>query len=412
MKTNLTIKHCLLIAGLWMAALCATAQQVNDRVIMSSANQAGVPVHPADGDNSYVRWPNGTTGKVTAIGSASQWRQVEVNGQRGWVTTTYLTVLPGDDSEPEEPGNEVQSYVVGSWNLEYFHNNHTRGFPEYTYTPKGPTYQSRTETDFETIAQTIRDKVGAKILVLSEINTASTVKSNELDRLLQHLGGRWGYYLAPTAGHQEQALLFDSSAVTCLKCIEIPVPERLIQGKDIFDRDPLVCHFRFLDHNGASKNDFLVTAVHLASGQDKKINHDTAMAVLAKKLEKVTTDGTFPAGEKDILIAGDYNASRYDNDIEMLWTNTSPALLRFKTMSPENGDDYPGTRLAGVPLIPKSQIDYIMVSSCTGGLLDEVVEPFAVVHLNLVGTNYEEWREHQSDHIPVTVHVKVVADND
>jgi endonuclease/exonuclease/phosphatase family metal-dependent hydrolase len=391
-------------------AMQSIAQQVGDNVVMSSANAAGVPVHPADGDNSYVRWPNVTTGKVMAIGAQSQWRRVESNGQSGWITVGYLTVQPASDTDPEEPGNELQSYVVGAWNLEWFSNTASRGFPEKNQ--GGPSYGPRTDADYVTIAQTIRDRINAKILVLSEIRGATATRSDELDRLLQKLGGRWGYYLAPSSNPQRLAVLFDSSAVNCTRCIEIAVAEREIQSADIFDRDPLVCSFTFLDHTGTPRNDLLVVAVHLASGQGLNVNHDTAMAVLSRKLSAVTSDGTFSSSEKDVLIAGDFNASRYDNKTEIFWDNTSPTSFKFKTWSPADGDDYPGTRLAGVPLLPTSKIDYIMISGRTGGLTDEIVEPSARVRIDLLPADFDLWREHQSDHIPVTVQIRIVADND
>ena len=38
----------------------AWSQIVGDTVRLSSTNSQGVPVHPAAGDSSYVRWANGT----------------------------------------------------------------------------------------------------------------------------------------------------------------------------------------------------------------------------------------------------------------------------------------------------------------------------------------------------------------
>jgi hypothetical protein len=61
---------------------------------------------------------------------------------------------------------------------------------------------------------------------------------------------------------------------------------------------------------------------------------------------------------------------------------------------------------------PKNQIDYIMVSACTGGLIDEAAEPSAQVRVDLLPGDFNLFREHQSDHIPVTLHIKVVPDND
>jgi endonuclease/exonuclease/phosphatase family metal-dependent hydrolase len=320
-------------------------------------------------------------------------------------------VLPDtSDGEPEVPSAELPTYTVGAWNLEWLHDSRGRGFPENTN--GGPSYGPRIDADYQEIAETIRDRIGAKIMVLSEVNGASAAQSHELDRLLTKLGGAWRYFLAPTGGQQRLAILYDSSAARRDRCIEITVPLTKVQDKDIFDRDPLACSFTFLGSGGAARNDLLVVAVHLAAGQHLATNHDSAMALLSRKLRDLTTNGTFSANERDVLIAGDFNASRYDNKIETFWDNLAPTGFQFRTLSPDDGDQYPGTRLAGVPLLPKSQIDYIMASARTGGLITELGEPFAQVRVDLLPTVFDTFRRTQSDHIPVTIRVRIVPDDD
>jgi hypothetical protein len=72
------------------------AQVVGGRVRLESQNPQGVPVHPAAGDNNFVRWTNGTIGRIVALDAAMGWIQVDSAGKRGWVTGTYVTVLPPD----------------------------------------------------------------------------------------------------------------------------------------------------------------------------------------------------------------------------------------------------------------------------------------------------------------------------
>ena len=126
-----------------------------------------MPVHPAAGDVSYVRWANGTVGTVTAVDPGTGWLRVESSGKTGWVTARYLTVL-AVDPEDEPPSAEIPSYVVGTWNLEWFKDGAVRGFPEYNN--GGPKYGSRTESDYQRIAQVIRDQLLANILILNEIS--------------------------------------------------------------------------------------------------------------------------------------------------------------------------------------------------------------------------------------------------
>lgn len=81
------------------------------------------------------------------------------------------------------------------------------------------------------------------------------------------------------------------------------------------------------------------------------------------------------------------------------------------------GDNYPVTRLSGVPLkLRSSIIDYIIASRFGGNLRglvgEEVTVDSATVHTELLPPNPEDFRRLQSDHLPVTVRVKVMADTD
>lgn len=408
------LSHVLAIIVIAVSAIGRplNAQDVGDRVVMESPNPAGVPVHPAAGDPAFVRWANGTIGRVVEIDPATQWRRVESNGLFGWIVRTYLRVLPPDPTpaDPADPALELPTYVVGAWNLEWLHDNRRRGFPENTR--GGPSFDPRVEDDYRMIAETIRDRLAARLMVLSEVNGADSVRSVELDRLIGKLGAGWNYYLAPSGGQQRLALLWDERAVRRDTCIEVVIPFRRVQNKDIFDRDPLVCAFTFLDSTGQTKNDLLVVGVHLASGQNLVENHTVAMAELVTRLRTLMTNGTLAAGERDVLVAGDFNASRYDNHLETFWTDLDPQGFRFRTLSPDDGEEYPGTRLAGVPLAPTSKIDYLMASGRAGGLVDELAEPVARVRVDLLPTDFTIFRRHLSDHIPVTIRLRIVDDDD
>lgn len=382
------------------------AQNVGDTVRLESANPKGVPVHPAAGDRSFVRWENGTIGTVKAIDLQTGWFHLESPGKSGWVVKKYLTIIVDED----EPGitPEPLSYVVGTWNLEHFRDGASRGFPENTR--GGPTYGPRTSEDFQEIARVISSQLSAKILILNEINGRSgTKESVELNRLLTFLGGNWDYELTESGRRIRIAILYDTNAVHKERCVEFVVPEQIADGKDVFDRDPLACLFTFLDASGQSMNDLIVVGLHLASGQRHVENHNTAMAILRTRISRALTDGTFPAGERDILIGGDLNASRYDTRVENFWVGYQINGTEFATLSPTNGPDYPGTRLAGVPLFPRSQIDYLIASM---KLSEDLVQPLAQVNLELLLAGFDEFREHLSDHIPVTVTVPVSLDDD
>jgi endonuclease/exonuclease/phosphatase family metal-dependent hydrolase len=399
-----------LSVGVVVSLSVPTAQVIGNRVRLESQNAQGVPVHPAAGDNSFGRWANGTIGHVVAIDAATGWIQVESATKRGWVTRTYVTVIPPDPEEPDPTGPEVATYGVGTWNLEHFRDGASRGFPENT--DGGPTYSSRTTADLERIADTIKTDLRAQILILNEINgMTNQTKSAEMDRLVAIAGPTWQYRITRSGVAQRIAIMFDTTSVRLGTCQELALPEERVQDADIFFRDPLACSFTFLD-GVQTRNDLVVVGLHLAANQNLVTNHNRAMAVLRRRLTTLFSDGTFPNAERDVLIGGDFNANRYDNKIEDFWTGFDSTGFQFRTLSPEDDELYPGTRLAGVPLFPRSKIDYLIGSARAGGIADELVQLEAEVHEHLLGNGFDDFREHVSDHLPVSVRVRITADTD
>lgn len=389
--------------------LTLPAQQPGDRVLLESSNVRGVPVHPAPGDNSFVRWENGSEGVVQSMDQETGWYLVASGGADGWIVKKYLTVV-SEEPVPSE-GEEQDFYVVGTWNLEHFHEGATRGFPETL--SGGPSYPPRTEDDYAFIAGVITSRILAKALILNEIAGDSPTRSDELDRLLGHLGSNWTYELTQSGGSMRVALLYDSTAVRKNVCVEFVVEEQVLDGKDIFDRDPLACHVTFLDGDGAPMNDLVIVGLHLASGQPNNDNHNRAMEVLRERLHEAIDEGKLPSGEPDVLIGGDLNASRYDSADEDFWEGYDSDGFDFATLAPTDGTEYPGTRLAGTPLFPRSQIDYLLASSASDGLVGaELVRPTGHVHEELLPADFTEFRRRASDHLPVTVRIRVTADHD
>ena len=386
----------------------SVAQNIGDYARIYSQNPKGVPVHPASGDNSFERWYNGTLVSIEDIDTNNGWYKIELGGKTGWVTPKYVFSI--DEEFGESTSNEIPSYLVGTWNIEYLKEGHTRGFPEYTQ--GGPTYDPRTLEDYYKIAEVIQNDLDAKIMILNEINGQSTSYSEELEKLVNILGNHWQYRLSSTGNSQRIAFLYDTMFVRAQKIFDINIEEKIVDNKDIFDRDPIVGYFQFKIGNGELKNDLIIIGLHLASGQTKLDNHNEAMNQLREKLIALVQDGEVPSNEKDILIGGDFNASRYDNYIEEFWNDYIPDDYDLITLAPEFSEEYLATRLGGVPLHPKSKIDYLMASKIEGGLFEELTQATATVHHELLGSDFNEFRKSMSDHIPVTIRIKLTDDND
>lgn len=403
------MKTILFILNFLLFAFATYGQAAGDKARLESVNSKGVPVHASATDTGFVRWVNGTLVKVVAV--EGNWFHVSAEGKEGWITKNYVFKIDGPEADPEPTEAETPFYVVGTWNLEWFNDGKGRGFPEYNQ--HGPKYGPRTLDDFKMIAGIITNQLMAKVLVLDEINGRHDQTSSvEMDRLVTCLGTNWAYQLTRSGDAQRVAILYDSTAVRKDFCVELNLPDEKVEDKGIFEREPLVGKFTFLDGKGRPKNDLVVVGVHLASGQDLEKNHSRAMDVLRAELKRQFASEPLLQGERDVLIMGDFNADRYDSHVEDFWVNFDSDGLQFKTMVPEHGEDYPPTRMAGVPLFPRSRIDYILASGKAGGIIDDLVQWTAQVHTELLPTDFNQFREHVSDHIPVTVRVKVVADDD
>lgn len=406
-----------LFVALVLLPLHALGQNVSDRVMLVE-RALGIPGHPSPGNNAVShRFPGGITATVTAIDAATGWFNVRDEADNAaWITRTYIASVVA--ATPATPSG--QCYEVGLWNLEHFGKNKTRGFPENTYNPKGPTYPPRTSSDLAAIASAVRDVIQARILVLSEIHgrpldeddTETPATSEELDDLVSRLGSSFRYVLTRSGGAQRIALLYDSRYARLNGWQEIDMPTTKVQGKSLFDRQPLIGHFTLL-RDGQPQNDFLVVGLHLASGQHLTTNHDQAMQLVITKLGEARLAGTvLPVAEYDVLMAGDLNASWFDNHVEQFFNDLNNGEWRVLARD----SNYPATRLAGEPLRPASQIDYLIASRHLPGkrglIGEEITADQATVHQGLADGDWYYFRRVFSDHFPVTTCIAVIPDND
>src|SRR5690606_17640017 len=152
---------------------------------------------------------------------------------------------------------------------------------------------------------------------------------------------------------------------------------------------------------------------HLASGQTLARNHDHAMRAYAEEIASQRgASPCIPADEQDVLIAGDFNASRFDSKMESFWDEMEASGWDVLA---DDAASYPATRLSGVPLAQRSSvIDYIIVSSGARGLAGEEVDATtATVHADLLDSvGADAFRARASDHLPVTVGIALGEDTD
>lgn len=135
------------------------------------------------------------------------------------------------------------------------------------------------------------------------------------------------------------------------------------------------------------------------------------MQIVVAKIGEARLAGTvLPSGEYDVLMVGDLNASWFDNNIEQFFDNLNNG--DWKVLAKDSA--YPATRLAGEPLSPKSQIDYLIASRHQVGKRglfgQEVTAEQAVVHHHLADGDWYYFRRVFSDHFPTCV--AVIPDDD
>ncbi len=291
------------------------------------------------------------------------------------------------------PVSAQDCYVVGTWNLEHFGIGKSRGFPEMSG-QLGP----RTNAQLDGIAAAIRETIDAKVLVLNEINGRShEASSAELDDLIGRLGPSWQHSIARSGDSQRNAIIWDSAHAEMIAQYEIEIAEEQIEGKDVFERDPLAVYFRLLQAG----------TTRLASGQHLAGNHDAAMARLRRELQWLRgRDPVLPREEDDIFLAGDLNANPYKAPKEAFFTSFNRGNWKLLAQGP----DYPATRING------SQIDFIIVTrrnSRQHGLWgEEINTDEATVWHELASDDWDAFRRDYSDHFPVTTCVAVTDDSD
>lgn len=411
----------------------ALAQDIGDCLSLKPKRpDLGIPIHEQAGVNSW----NGQRFAVDAVVRvnevhASGWLRVSDGETTGWISDRYVDSvvecaahLGGHSgSGAVLPWQSDGVCRVATWNLEWFKDGKQRGFPELIGSDAIP---PRTMDDFAFIADAIIS-LRLDLVMLQEIHGddlevdgEALTESPEMERLVHLLdersdGNFWQYEIGTSGRDQRLAFLWDTRTVGMRWWCEADLPSERVNGKQLFDRQPIVGMFSCFE-DGVEMNDFAVVNLHLASGQRNAKNHDMAMQrVLGWIDTEQALDSCVPSGELDIVIGGDLNMSRFDRFEEDIWDSLESGDWDVLA----DDETYPGTRLRGDPLGSEvSIIDYLIISQGPGALAGEEVQmTMAHVHQELlmfpgVGDSALRLRQLSSDHLPVTVDIAISADTD
>lgn len=406
MLAAMLIRRTLLAAILLLCTL-ARAQNVGECVRLKATRPEGVPRHSRPENSFAGRIADGAIVPVVAHTPDKRWYQVISGTVFAWVSAAYIdAVVPCPGGTPVTPAG-IPTVTIGTWNIEHFKEGTPRGFPELP-----GRFPARADADYQTLADIILG-MDAKILVLNEVNGKdSPTRSPELERLLAKVGPTYDYVLGTTGNTQRIAIIFDTACIHLDSTREAALPEGGLDDEDekLFARQPLLARFTIFQE-GVEMSDLVVVGLHLASDQRKTANHRLAMQRVEAWIA-AGADGFIPAGECDILIAGDLNASRFDTHDEGFFESmeAGPWDVLADTTA------YPPTRLTSkFVLLQETRIDYIIISRGPGCLSgNDIPLGDASVHTGLVERmgGGMEFRRRASDHLPVTVGLRVRADDD
>lgn len=301
---------------------------------------------------------------------------------------------------------------VTTWNIEHLGTD-GRGFGGGY---GGGVLPLRTDAQLVDIGIFIRDTLKSDLIALQEIGLTyeedGVSKSAELDKIVDEMGDNWKYYLPPKHdnhhdGSMYVGFLWNSTRVRALTTGPLYVPNLEMAGKALFDRTPVIGYFEALK-DGESKNDFLLINVHLASGQHNDENHLIAMTLIQYRLNNALKE--FQIKESDRIILGDFNDNPYAKSStgSLIHTNALYLHMEFKTFNDFVTSDFHSTRM---DQNLKSIIDHILINKSARRHVRQSSK--AEIWLPANGPlSFAQWRRTYSDHFPISIDIKVSADDD
>lgn len=273
-----------------------------------------------------------------------------------------------------------QFVKIGTWNLEWFGA------------------LGRSEEDIAAIAELIRIEQ-IDLLCLQEITCECTLR-----QLAEILG--YDYFISPQRTPQKLALIWDPEKVKEVVFREdaYNALERVAKhGLGYDSRQPLV--FSIL----AGRFDFTLMNVHLKSIPERQssveirnIQYQTINLWLQQEL-------AIPGGEKDILIAGDFNSYNYGISSAQLLNAGYVSFVTTGLPPNEYSNIWYYTTDEGDSIRNKSLIDHMAVTDALLHGEFEMVHPIRDWDEEL-GT--ELFENHYSDHLPLVATFIAYGDHD
>lgn len=371
------MRICKILLGVCVLLFASAA--LADRVTPSDRVETRLRIRSAADGQAQVVGHLLPGGSLPLRASVPNWYEVELpDGQRGFVSKAWARLI-ADQSLVETPPTEIR---LGSWNIRKLGHGANK--------------------DFARVAQII--ETNFDIVAIVEVMQKAGGHPG-YDSLLAQLGPSWFGIVTSTprpdtsSGSAEfYAILFRPARVrlcagwTALIYHADHTGGSAGVGEDFFSREPAFACFATTRADGAAGFDFLLAAYHAiwAEGDIGDIQEEV------RHLDEVF--GSMAAarpGERDLLIAGDFNLV--------------PTDLR-DVISQEVRTIGTGSTLNGSGVLTSNLYDHIIVMDL--GATVEMTAPEQVLDVRNVAATSKLFFQTVSDHLPIVARFRVLADDD
>ena len=315
------VMACVAMVAIFLWALMANAQEVDDEVRVKAAHELGVPLHREARSSLFARLADGSVAKVMEIGDQGRWLRVDAgNGMEGWIVRRYVDeILDDSPSAPrQDPSSdelavwsslqgceavvnagrrmaqtEADRLRIATWNIRWFPHS-SSSIPAST----------KDRTDLAWLACTIA-WINADIVAVQEIRTTPDARDaleSVLDGLNGHTGDVWNSDLQACGGGRLQHVgyVWNTARVKLSGMLDLWQFNGRAENKDQGCRDSLrPGRYAFAD----ATIDFHVVSVHADSGTKSQDRMTRQMAV--DRIDQALAP--LISSNQNVIVLGDFN---------------------------------------------------------------------------------------------------------
>ncbi|MBW8014834.1 MAG: hypothetical protein FVQ82_01485 [Planctomycetes bacterium] len=303
---------------------------------------------------------------------------------------------------------------VATWNIEHLGSS-GRGLGGIG----SGNLPKRSPEQLKKIATFIKNDIKADLIAVQEV--AITGKrfgiyiSDPLETIVNELGDDWSYYIDSTRCNMDHldsihnmsnAFIWNNAKVHAMKMFSMEFPNEYVGKKRLFDRKPLIGYFEAIKGSEYT-NDFLITNVHLTSGQNNDENHITAMIIIEQNMNALLKSKQIK--ESDRIILGDFNDNPFaKNDTgKPKYTDLLYRYMEWKKYTDLVAVTTEATRMDSNL---SSIIDHILVNNSAAQHLTQKSQKNA--EKIFPESDLAQWRSTYSDHFPLVIEINIKNNDD